>query len=344
LGGANIFRRVVLISCTWSELPDDVIGRVRGIRRCLRRSVARPGLRPVLPGTVAAAACSCVCAVGQPFSRRRPCSGCASCRIQELEAVETETTGSPRAVADSVEELESKVAMLDAEIEWCVVPDGMHPVDLYFRDDQYKTLRVALRASGQSYRQVLSRIRRRVFTFFSQVEAQLAVGQVNSDIFERNREYVDSRLGVIAPDVLAMFASAYHRLAEGDVEATSQASTSCRRVLKAMADSLYPSDSVPVVCSDGKTRIMTDDKFISRLIQFVFEAMGKHASANLVMAEIQSLGPRIEKLHDLSNKGVHAVVTRTEADQCAIHTYLLVGDLLRIKDGVSAALSHARTA
>jgi hypothetical protein len=237
---------------------------------------------------------------------------------------------------DSVEGLETRIANLRGQISELKAPPGMHPVDLYFRDAEYTKARAELLKHVNELQAVVGRIRQRVFTFLSQTERELAYGQANADIFERNRQYVDARVGVIAPEVVDQFASAYRRVLEGDDEARSQALTSCRRILKSLADYLYPATAESVEGFDGVAHKLTDDRFVARIIQFTYEQTKGHASGELLKASIESLTFRIERLNDLASKGVHASVTQAEVEQTVIQTYLAVGDLLRLRDGISA--------
>jgi hypothetical protein len=56
----------------------------------------------------------------------------------------------------------------------------------------------------------------------------------------------------------------------------------------------------------------------------------------LLLASVQDLGNRIDRLYELTNKGIHADVSNFEVNQCLIQTYILVGDILRIADKQSA--------
>ena len=184
---------------------------------------------------------------------------------------------------------------------------------------------------------VISRIRIRIHEYLSYVEQQLLLGQVSSDIFQRNREYVDSRLRDISPETLEQFSAAYERIDNGTPEALSHALTSCRRVLKSLADTLYPAGP-PARGIDGNMHEMTDDKIVNRLSQFVTEKRIGSASAKVLTDEITKMGARLRNLNDLASKGVHAQVKSEEVEQCIIQTYITAGDLLRIYDGISISL------
>lgn len=238
----------------------------------------------------------------------------------------------------SVAELEADVASLQAQISATVPPEGLTPIDLYRRDESCREMRRLLTLRRDLTIQILERIRQAIHDYLSVAEHQLLYGQVQSDVFERNRAFVDAQLGEIAPEALAQFVSVYRRLAEGDDEARSQALTSCRRVLKSLADKLYPARPEPILGYGGAKHAVTDDKVINRLVQYVYETRRGHASEELLQASLTSFGLRFDHLVDATSKGVHSEVSQAEADQCAIQTYLLVGDLLRLRAGTSAVV------
>jgi hypothetical protein len=175
-----------------------------------------------------------------------------------------------------------------------------------------------------------------MYDFLTQTEKQLLFGQFYSDIFEENRQYVELKLGQKCPDALAKFVSAYQRMTEADKESWAQALTSCRRLLKSLADVLYPPKQVPVIGSDGKERILTDDLYIARLWQYISEQTARSTSGELLLASVQDLGNRVDRLYDLTNKGVHGEIGKLEVNQCVIQTYILLGDILRISEKQTA--------
>ena len=151
-----------------------------------------------------------------------------------------------------------------------------------------------------------------------------------SDIFEQYRRDVDMKLGTIAPKALKQFEAADRCLSEESPEVGSQALLSCRRILKSVADKLYPACEEPVMGSDGKERKLTEDKYIARLWQFVADRKKGSAAGDLLLTQINDLGHRIDHVYNLASKGVHGNVNKSEVNQCVIQTYLVIGDILRL--------------
>jgi hypothetical protein len=184
-------------------------------------------------------------------------------------------------------------------------------------------------------RKVLARIAQRVHSYLSQVERQLVLGQLHSDVFEDNRRYVDERLQQFAPEILEQLLIAYRRTREGTAEARSHSLTSCRRALKALADRLYPPSNIPVKGSDGKERILNDNMYVARLWQFMSESKAGTSARGILIEDINQLGNQVDRLNELAAKGIHADVTEFEVNMCVLNLYNVTGAMLRLRDEIS---------
>ena len=236
-------------------------------------------------------------------------------------------------VVKGVGEIEAEIEHTERAINDVETPKGLHPLDLYRVNNTNTAIKALLRRNVGELKKVLERIRQRVYEFLSSVEKELLFGQIYADIFEQNRLYVETKLEKISPESLKKFVSAYKRIKDDDPESWAQAVASCRRLLKSLADALYPPRLDMVVGFDGKEHKLTDENYIARLWQFVFEKLSKSRSGNLLRTQIEEIGRRLDRLYDLINKGVHDNVSRFEVNQVIIQTYLIIGDILRVADG-----------
>lgn len=246
--------------------------------------------------------------------------------------------GSAEACLLSVQQIEANVQMLrDQEAGLEDPPPGMHTYDLgkYVADRQkmhmtYTTTRIPLD-------NILARVKDRLWVFLTETEHELTFGEATAETFDRLRSFVDRQLTTVSPPALEQFQTAYRRLKDGGDEDRVHALTSCRRVLKTLADELYAARPEPVLGSDGRQHVLTDAAFINRLLQFVSEAVGKHENGAVVQAALKDIDARLSALNALASKGVHADVTTYEVDTCVVQTYLVVADLLRIRERASVA-------
>ena len=122
-------------------------------------------------------------------------------------------------------------------------PPGMHSYDLGKHVSDQDRARTQLVASRIALETVLARIKARLWEFLTETEYELSFGEATAETFHRLRTYVDKQLMTISPPALEQFQTAYRRLKDGGDEDRAHALTSCRRVLKTLADQLYPARS-----------------------------------------------------------------------------------------------------
>ena len=166
--------------------------------------------------------------------------------------------------------------------------------------------------------------------------ASLAFGEVPRQYFDLIRDRVDNLLLDICPETIEQFMTAYERLSGGR-EDWSLALTSCRRIIKAVADVIYPP-------KNGKVagREVGDQQYINRIRAFLDENMASSSDKDLAKAHINYLGSFIEELNKKTSKGVHSAVNQEEAVRTVLYTYLTIGDILAFtSESVSKALGES---
>lgn len=231
---------------------------------------------------------------------------------------------------NSVTELENRIATAENSIRGLTSSQNLSQSAAYeFEMSNFK-MRTILENSINVWKNILDKIRNRAAEFLNQTEVDMLSGKTYSDIFLRTKEFVDTSLSKIAPEVLQKFLSI--ELDSNNKETYAQSLITCRRVLKSFADYVYPTLDEPVLCSDGVERNFGDDKYVSRLWQYISENIDKSSSRELILNQLDNLGKRVDYIYSLTNKGVHADVNEQEANQCIVQTYLLIGDILMIKN------------
>lgn len=218
-------------------------------------------------------------------------------------------------------------------------PENLTQIDTYFVAKEYDAATAKILPYRQELEDIIERVKQMVHDFLIDTERQIEFGQRRPSIFDRGREYIEQALVARAPDALEKFQAAEECLASGQPEDLAHALTSCRRMIKALADALYPATGVVIVGDDGREREMTDDAYRNRLLQFASERVGSTHNG-LVKETMRSLGARLQRLNELSSKGVHDDVGRVEAESCIMWTYLTAADILRIADGTGVSESE----
>jgi hypothetical protein len=179
---------------------------------------------------------------------------------------------------------------------------------------------------------ILEGVRHTCFAALCAWERRLTYANTNEHIFARFRSRVDEVLAAGAPHVLDQFSSVYRRLhdAASDPNANvgeevAQAVTSCRRILKAVADHLLPGEHART-SDDGHA--LDDSAYRNRLFEYLKSNAGSDTSKDAIEAALGGVYKRFAATDKLASKGVHASVGLTEAESCALSTYIIAGELL----------------
>ena len=117
----------------------------------------------------------------------------------------------------------------------------------------------------------------------------------------------------------------YERLDDGGQEAISHALTSCRRLINAVADAVYPPAKEPIDV-DGKSTRVTQQEPLNRIETYISE----HTSSS---TRRKRLRRALQDLYDRTSAGVHAEVSAEEARHVFLHTYVVLGEIVLLDQG-----------
>ncbi|MVU82317.1 hypothetical protein GPX89_34415 [Nocardia sp. ET3-3] len=236
----------------------------------------------------------------------------------------------------SIDQLEASLAQIERVYAgYEVLPTNLNGADTYFFSRESDAARAKLIPQLDELRRIISRVRQGVHVYLVKTESELQSGAAESSYFDQIQIHINGLLAKYAPDAATKFVAAQDRIADGSPEGISHALTSCRRMIKSLADALYPPTGTKVTGLDGVDREMSDDAYRNRLVQYVSEQVGKHKNGPVLRSALAEFGSRLNALDALASKGVHAETTLEEARTCVAQTYLLAGDLLSIAEGTS---------
>ena len=239
----------------------------------------------------------------------------------------------------SIDQLEVLLEQTQRGYDEIQLPPNLTPIDAALMARDQDNARAKLVPLLASLKNIMSRVRQSVHDYLVATEAELDAGRDESSFFDQVYAHINLLLNSYAPEAAKNFVAAQERMSGGGGEDISHALTSCRRMIKSLADRLYPPTNAEVEGLDGIPRKMTDDAYRNRLLQYVREQVGKHKNGAVLQAIIDDLGSRLNALDALASKGVHADTSIAEARTCVLQTYLLAGDLLSIAVGESILLS-----
>jgi len=235
-----------------------------------------------------------------------------------------------------------KAWMNDRKIEGSDNIDGGSLAQLEFWDKELKWIKESGEkvdyekdlATRVRREQILARTRHLTFALLCSWERRLDYGTINESIFGGYRVKVDALLAEGVPDLLQQFSAVYRRLQEAadsaperDVtEELSQAITTCRRILKAVVDHVFPAQKE----SAESGHKLDDPSYRNRLFEFTKRVIQSESKRELVDAMVAGLHDRFAAVDKMTNKAVHAEVAIETANLCALNTYVICGEIISL--------------
>ncbi len=153
---------------------------------------------------------------------------------------------------------------------------------------------------------------------------------VAQDAFSQVRAVVDARIATVVPDAAQQFTAVHDNLRSDNPEDWSNAVHSCRRILQALADAVFPPTDQPRT-SGRKVISLGPDQYINRLVCYAEDHSSSARFQGVVGSHLGFLGERLDAVFQASQKGSHASVSSEEAHRYVVYTYMLVGDLLSLE-------------
>jgi len=163
---------------------------------------------------------------------------------------------------------------------------------------------------------------------------ELKYSGIAEDVFSRIRDQVDSKVGKTIPDSVQKFTAVYDNLISENPENWSNAVHSCRRILQDLADAIFPSQADRIIEAGGKSKTIKlgPDNYVNRIICFVEDNSGSQRFNEIVGSHLKFIGERLDSVFKAAQKGsLDNIVSRDEADRYVVYTYMIVGDILSLK-------------
>lgn len=187
--------------------------------------------------------------------------------------------------------------------------------------------RVAARSNAVEFQGRLDKLIGSIHQWVSEVFHELRFGSAVEDAFSVVRLNVDGKISSLVPEALIKLTSAFENSVSGNPEDWAGAASTCRRLIKSVSDTLRPPGE-PV-----NGRMMGDGNYINRLIDWIVNHSGAGETyRDVIVADLEYLGRRLDSLADAGNKGAHAEVSQYEASRYITGTYLFLGDILMLHE------------
>lgn len=240
----------------------------------------------------------------------------------------TNSDGKPAALTQSLAELQATVdaslAQLGAASDAPVSISSANPHQFVLAPSGNTQERNVLRNIVADRRALVDKVLGSFHTYVTARFQELRFGSAAETAFDVVRADVDANIARLVPHATGKLAAAFENAASDNPEHWANAAQTCRRLLKAAADALRPPGD-PV----GR-RKMTDAHYINRLVDWIVNQGEGETASDVIKADLEYLGRRLDAADGAGHKGAHAEVDRFNASRFLTGTYLVLGDILRL--------------
>jgi len=177
-------------------------------------------------------------------------------------------------------------------------------------------------ASAAAMSKVLASIDAQIYRYAGDVYAELQFSEIQASLFEDSRTAVDATFATMAGAALKKVDSISERLAANDAEAVSQAMSTCRRLIDAVADHVFPGSDDPYDLN-GQTLNVKQNAVLNRINAFVHTRGVRGGRADRLRRGMSDVYGRV-------STGVHLDVDGHEARYLFLSTYVLLGEVLTL--------------
>lgn len=160
--------------------------------------------------------------------------------------------------------------------------------------------------------------------FISDVYYEKVFDNLSESIFQKYKNDVDALIIDNCGEVLHQIPAVMNRLAEGDEESISQALSTCRRMIDSFANSIFPPTD-EIIEIGGNQLTLDANKHQNRINAFVHQHCGSTSRKKKIRQNLSNLYDRVAT-------GVHNEVSAEEAKALFLNTYLLMGEVLHIRE------------
>ena len=189
----------------------------------------------------------------------------------------------------------------------------------------------------------LSILKSQYYDYAVKWQIELQFGSTANTVFEEYQERVDGYYTSLPTTTLQKLTAIEDLMDDGNPERYAQVITSCRRLWSETAKTLFAEVLPGYTKTTFKTRSgkeidISGDHDNNKLSAVIETLQSKAAKNTLVGSETIYLVDWMEQINSGQSNGVHNDVSREQAMQCIIHTYIALGDILSLKAKAQATL------
>jgi hypothetical protein len=175
---------------------------------------------------------------------------------------------------------------------------------------------------------VLAQVDAFVHAFARDTYYELMFSELQASLFDDARTAIDGKLASSSGDALKKIESISERVRDGDAEAISQAMSTCRRLIDAVADTVFAAKDEPYTIGEQPLSVKANN-VLNRINAYVHQRGITGERATRIRHTLAGIYGR-------TSKGVHQDVDPHESRYVFLATYVLLGEILTLPDATES--------
>lgn len=186
--------------------------------------------------------------------------------------------------------------------------------------------------STQKINGLLNAVVDKCLSFLNGIITELQYGGIVEYLMEEIRKNTDEKLAKLDTKLTDETQSLFVNLTSTNPADWNKVGHSCRKILKLLADKVLSPSDESYTMKDGRKIKIGDPQFINRLCAF-FDQKVAGEERKFLCAEIEYLESYLRQVVEYAQMGEHKPsIEKHHADMIAIHTYLIISEVLKHKD------------
>lgn len=179
----------------------------------------------------------------------------------------------------------------------------------------------------------LNKVKGAIYSYILNINGSLKNDEVFMKLLEKNHKNSVKKLTKICPDLITQFDSIYNNIDSGNTVDLDNCVHTCRRILKTLADSLYPIDkNDEIIELEGAKIKLGEEQYINRLLAFISTKSNSKTYSKVVGSSLEDINKKMHSLYEASCKGSHTGLTKQEVERYVLYTYMFLDDIAMLME------------
>lgn len=220
-------------------------------------------------------------------------------------------------------QIEAKIQIETTKLNQLRIPDTSAEMALpIIRDIRNSINDTAIRIAKLGG--IKSRVISLLHEFVTNVYYEKTFDQLAESIFDSYKSDIDLLIAENSGDIIEQIPSVVARLSENDKESISQALTTCRRIIDNFANKIFP-PTEETINIGGNELSLKENNVLNRINAYVHQNCESSNRKKKIRQNLANLYSRV-------STGVHVDVDSKEAKNLFLNVYLLLGEILTLKN------------